>query len=130
MVNFNDGQTVVSPIPNVTKLLILEKRENYIIGQESFDRLGNNTSETLFLTIKSRLLALFWELEPHLYKRLDNDEYEQLVKLTNSDHEEEIKTAWKFINRFIYQLGVTYVDTKPFVKNYGRVEEVHKAHHV
>lgn len=130
MVNFNDGQTVISPIPNVTKLLILEKRENYLLAQEGFDKLGNNTSESLFLTLKGRLLSLYNEIEPLLYKRLKADLYKELETLVNGDDADDIKKAFKFLNRFIYSIGITYIDTKPYIADPRRVESVHAGSHI
>lgn len=133
MVDFNNEGTVTTPVQGIIKIVILEKRYNFLQAVEEFKQKEQDGKTVRVSFIKSRLYNLFLEIDPTLRKNHNNidketksNRYTELVEMLESDKFEVLMSAFSFINFFLYDLGLLKFDNK-IKYNTVMVEEENKA---
>ena len=102
MVNFQSDEALKIPISDITKQLILEKRERLneiirIIWQDN-----QMTSDEINL-MKARLISLFMELQEHI-KRHYPKKYEEITNLKNSQKFSDLDKCRETMEEIIYDI--------------------------
>ena len=104
MVNFNDSNILSIPISNISKILIMEKKENVILALEKRYELGQVTS-TIKNLIRARVITLFYQVKI-LLKTYNPKEYLIVEALSFSENQEELIKAFEIMDLCIYNLGI------------------------
>lgn len=131
MVNFNDGQTISTPSLNINKIMILQRRAEFIDAYERwFEQAHQENENNLYLSrMVSKLNTLFLEIRSMLKRKLKQknklEEYNQLKIAINSNDSKKIISAFEYIDDFLDQIQITPVDIKRQIDT-SRIEEINK----
>lgn len=112
MVDFNNETTITTPAADVIKILILQRRNDFIEASESYlkGEFGGSTMEIDIL--KARLYSLFYELQAALKRHYKPKEYEVLIKELKGQDYNTLMNAFFKINEWLDYMKLTRVDTK------------------
>lgn len=129
MVDFNSENAVSTPPGDIVKIVLLERREQVVEALENLDLAKANRQDT---TIKidilyARVRALWNECQAMAVRRLkkakgtdDDPTYAMVEKaLLEAKEEAELYEAYKWLNKFIDEMGITKIDTR---KNYDEMD--------
>lgn len=116
MVDFNNESTVATPPGEVMKIVVLERREQCIEALESYfhtEGAGLDASHKL-MTVRSRILALWYQVKAMAKRRLKPEEYEEVVTDFGNlkAQEEQLLMAFDWLNQFVDDMGLTYIDSR------------------
>ena len=123
MVEFNGEGVLGTNRSHILDLVVLQRRDDFINSFEEyrFSCLENSsdTRQKLF-RLKSRLQAIFLELDCLLQRRVNEKEHEltyiDLKKQINkAESEEEIINSFYIINNILDKLNITRIDTKRLI---------------
>jgi len=116
MVNFNNESTITTAPQDIVKIMILERRKYVCDAMEHyFKQEGNGISPSLSL-VRSRMIALFYEIQASLKRDKDKNEYEEIKKqIFESKDIEELQTSLGELNKWFDDKRLTRIDT---IKNY------------
>lgn len=114
MVDFNNEQTVATPSWDVLKILVLEKRENVLLAVEFYlkQKFASRDQEGDLYLIRSRLWTLYYEMEGMLETKKSSEELQKLRALINHKEGDQVLSAFSNLNRFMYEINLTKLDTK------------------
>lgn len=126
MVDFNNETTVATPPGEIVKVVILERREQVIESLESFHGKEGANIEMQHIrhVLRSRIMALWYQLQAMVKRRLKDAKgtekepsYEMIKEaITNAANEQEIIGAFEWMNEFIDDMGLTFIDARPRYK--------------
>ena len=131
MVDFNSEQTVSTPATELVKVLILQRRNDLIDAMEKFNTdLYLGVQGTATSMVRSRLISLFFEIQPILKRKMTNEVYNKLkdtIFFEDDLDSMKIRKAVIELNEFIDEIKITRIDTR---KQYDRtiVESQNKEH--
>jgi hypothetical protein len=112
MVDFNAEATTSTPIPNLIKIVILEKRYNLFEAVEKYLGRHYQNIEVETYEIKARLNLLFFELQALFKRKLSDEEYNKLIEDLQKDDFETIKKTIFLINHYLDEWNVIKIDTR------------------
>jgi hypothetical protein len=112
MVDFNADATITTPAADVIKILILQRRNDFIEASESYLKAEFSGTSTEIDILKARLYSLFYELQAALKRHYKPTEYEKIIKNIRSDDYENIMKAFFKINEWLDYMKLIRVDTK------------------
>lgn len=123
MVDFNNETIVGIPAQDIERVLILQARNDFLIGREHYakEKIQAGYSDTS--TISTRLQTLFLQLQALLKRRLKEEEYDKMKhEIFNTKDYETILINYIIINELLDSINLTKIDTKK-VYDRIRVEE-------
>lgn len=125
MVDYNNEATIGTPASDIIRVAILERRSYFIDALEAYHKIKSQGIETNTSILKSRLLALFLELQPAIERHKATEHYEQLIDRIRSNEYEDLYEAFLVINRWLDQTKLIRIDN---IQTYDRtrVEEENK----
>lgn len=112
MVDFNAEATTSTPIPNLIKIVILEKRYNLFEAVEKYLGRHYQNIEVETYEIKARLNLLFFELQALFKRKLSVEEYDKLIEDLVKDDFETIQKTIFLINHYLDEWNVIKIDTR------------------
>lgn len=112
MVDFNAEATTSTPIPNLIKIVILEKRYNLFEAVEKYLGRHYQNIEVETYEIKARLNLLFFELQAIFKRKLDESIYNKLIEDLGKDDFETIQNTIFLINHYLDEWNVIKIDTR------------------
>lgn len=112
MVDFNNDVTVTTPAADVVKILILQRRNDFIEASESYLKAEFSGTNTDIDILKARLFSLFYELQAALKRHYKPQEYDNLISDMRSDDYNKIMKAFFKINEWLDFMKLIRVDTK------------------
>lgn len=129
MVDFNNESTVSTPAVDVVKILILQRRNDFIEALEAYRKeiyRGIHTDNSI---VKSRLNSLFLEVSAALKRSLKEEDFEALREKITTDKIEYLEEAFLMLNTWLDDKHIIRVDNK---KTYDRrrVENENKSYKV
>lgn len=129
MVDFNNEATVSTPAGDVVKILILQRRNDFIEAVEAYNKTKYAGVSADTSIVKSRLLSLFLEIHPALERNKKSDDLAELETMIVSDDYDELIRAFIIINRWLDETKLIRIDTH---KQYDRriAEEENKNYKV
>lgn len=113
MVDFNNETTVTQSPTELVKIMLLERRKYVIDAIEHYYKNTSNGIKPAIGVIKSRLLALFYELKPSLTSA-DVDTVKLAKELDVKDIK-ELLNAFDTLNQYFYDLQLTKIDYKKLI---------------
>lgn len=135
MVNFEDGNTVARNKKELQELTTLQRRYQTINAIKEFknrDYKDNTEDRYLLANIQSELISLFYEIdstiEKDIQKKIKESIYNNLEEIESdieSDDTNRIFRAWNYINKLLYRLHLTKIDSQKNI-NYSDPEEVNE----
>jgi len=113
MVDFNNEATIATPAVDIERVLILQKRENYLEAWESFltKKAKNQLTGSELPILRARLHNLYYQLYAMLL-RVSSEKVEEYERLMASFDPEDIHTVFKEISIDLDLIGLTKVDVK------------------
>ena len=115
MVDFNNETTIATPPGEIIKIVILERREQVIESIEYYYRAeGSNADLSHKVTaLRATVLSLWYELQAMVQRRLDAQAYEEVEQgIKSSKKFEDLILSFEWLNKFIDEIGLTYIDTR------------------
>lgn len=112
MVDFDNEATVGVPAGEILKILILQRR-TYVF--DSYELLVKQDSQGVVANVslfKSRLHALFLEIQSILKRRMKKDEYTALTEDLDSNEISVLYRVMISINDQLDDLNLTRIDTR------------------
>lgn len=117
MVDFNNESTITTPAADVVKILILQRRNDFLEALEAYNKEKARGIQTDISIVKSRLMSLFLEIQPALRRTYSAEDYEELQVLIDARDEQEIIRAFIAINTWLDDKKLIRIDTR---KQYDR----------
>lgn len=122
MVDFNNDTTIATPVADIIKVLIVQRRNDFLEASEHYFKgffAGSNPDTNI---MKARLYSLYLEIKAMLDRHFSNGEINELVADIKSDEANKLIDAYITMNKLLDDVKLTRVDTK---KSYDstRVEE-------
>ena len=127
MVDFNNDTTIATPAGEIIKVAILERRSYFIDALEAYHKQKTPGIETHTSILKSRLLALYLELQPALERHKSPEHLAELIDRIRSNEYEDLYEAFLIINRWLDKTKLTRVDTRETYDR-RRAEEENKVY--
>ena len=112
MVDFNNESTITVPAGDIIRVLILQRRNDFIEAVEHYKKLEDTDAGDIFV-LRARLHSFFLELDAMLKKRLDKQDYDDLKDKIESDSFEKLIRAFDIINHLLYDIELTKIDNRP-----------------
>lgn len=117
MVDFNNEATVATPANDVIRILILQRRNDFIEAFEHYEKLRflnpDNDDSSYKAPVRARLRSLYRELQASLKRTIPTAEYHDLRTRLFSDNITEIESAFETINEWLDKKKLVRVDNKP-----------------
>lgn len=117
MVDFNNEATVSTPATDVVKILILQRRNDFIEAVEAYNKQNAGGIESDPSIVKARLLSLYMEIQPALERSQKEDELNNIQLLLDSNDYLDFLRCFFIINRWLDRTRLIRIDTK---KSYDR----------
>lgn len=118
MVDFNNEVTVGLPAWNILKVLVLQRRDDFINALEAYNRALKQGIAARDYEVAARLNSLFQELRPHIRASVKPEDFAIIeAKATNPGGQKDIMDAWNYLNEWLYNKELTKWDGK---KQYDR----------
>lgn len=117
MVDFNNEATVSTPAGDVVKILILQRRNDFIDAVEAYTKQEGSGVEGDSSILKSRLLSLYMEIQPALERAKKQEELDEIQLLLDGKDYQDFLRCFFLINRWLDHTRLIRIDTK---KSYDR----------
>jgi hypothetical protein len=116
MVDFNNEATVTTPANDVVRILILQRRNDFIEAFEHYEKLRfsnpDNEDAQYLPPVKARIRSLFRELQAALKRTMTPIEYTELKLITASSKITDIELAYETINEWLDKKQLVRIDNK------------------
>ncbi len=112
MVDFNNDATITTPATDVEKILILQKRENFIDALEHCNKIDGMGGTADLSVARSRLHSLYLQLQASLKRNMDPQTFLELEKDLKSEELQDILNAFFSISNWLDEIKLTRIDTK------------------
>jgi formate dehydrogenase maturation protein FdhE len=115
MVDFDNESTVTKSVGDLYKIIILQRKYDVDEQIEKYIQMKAQNPEQPMLILKSRVYTLWLQLAPMIFKRMkDKEKAELKKKFDNLEdlNEKQILELVYYLNDFIYNIGITHIDTK------------------
>jgi len=114
MVDFNNEATVGTPAAEINRVTILQRRYDYLEGQEDYRKKRLAGVGVTLSIVRARLYSLFCELQAHFKRRLSEGDYNKLLNTCESATKwEDIRDAFFYINEELDKVKLIRLDTLP-----------------
>jgi hypothetical protein len=125
----SDINTVTSAPQDILKLMIFQKKENFIDALEAHNKINSMTGNCPTFEINARLKSLFYMVQGALQRDMNEQKYLDLKEKLDSKNSKDIIEVFEFINVWMDKKGLTRIDTKtPY--DGTRVEKENEASHI
>lgn len=135
MVNFDDSNTVARNKKEIQELTTLQRRYDTINSIRDFKShtYKNNSEDNYKLAeIQAQLIGLYYEIDSAIEKDLAKKRKGEIYKDTSeieadieSDQTDKVFKAWNYINKLLYRLHLTKLDSQKEI-NWEDPEEVNE----
>lgn len=112
MVDWENNATVAVPAYDLLRILILQRRDNFLEALEAFNRAKYQGVQARSYEVKARLISYYEELHSALTADMEDDKVKEFEKKIYSDEVDELVQAYREINKFLYDKKLTQFDTK------------------
>ena len=129
MVDFNNENTITTPAGDVVKILILQRRNDFIEALEAYRKQQNSGVSSDIYIVQARLYSFFLELSASLYRTMKPEDFEELKLLLESKIYEDLIRGFNIINMWLDEKKLIRLDTKNQYDR-RRAEEENKAYKV
>lgn len=127
MVDFNNEATIGTPAVDVVRILILQRRSDFIEALERYNKMEyQNTSPDISI-VKARLVSLFLELQAGLKRRLKKESYTELMAKVYHEDMAQVLEAFNYLNEYLDDIRLTRLDNRPKADK-TKWEDVNKAY--
>jgi hypothetical protein len=113
MVDFNNQATVATPAADVARILILQRRNDFIEAKESF-RKANLAHDVEDRSVVRARLESFWDEVEAAYFRSEGEKAWQLFhqSIQDADTNDAIRDCFHTLNHWLDQKRLIRIDTK------------------
>lgn len=129
MVDFNNENTITTPAGDVVKILILQRRNDFIEALEAYRKQINTGVASDIYIVQARLYSFFLELSASLYRTMKPEDFDELKLLLESKYYDDLIRAFNIINMWLDEKKLIRLDTKQQYDR-RRAEEENKAYKV
>jgi len=112
MVDFNNDTTITTPASEIVKILILQRRNDFIEANEVYLREKYSGIETPDHIIRARLMSLFLEIQAALKRNKKKDDYDEITALIQSDDYKDLLKAYTILNTWLDESRLIRIDTR------------------
>lgn len=112
MVDFNNEATITTAPHDVIKIMYLERRKYVIDAIEKINEVKTKGIKPPIHILRSRLIALFHELEPALNRSTPAETMDLLYSNVHSQDENELLEGFYVLNKWFDDKSLTKIDTK------------------
>jgi hypothetical protein len=118
MVDFNSESTVATPANDVIRILILQRRNDFIEAIENYEKLrfvNPENDDTIYIApVRARIRSLFRELQAAFKRTLTTEEYLLLQSYINRKSSiTDIELGFEYINEWLDKKQLVRVDNRP-----------------
>ena len=130
MVNFNNDSTISKPPIEIVNLIVIEHWYNFRLAYEYYVKFKMGGSSSHIYDCRARLCTLFISIYDLLKRKLGQDRFTYIkeisTQLNKKPTDEEILDSYLTISEVLDEIGLTKLDTKPYV-NRQKIEDSNKA---
>jgi len=111
MVNFNDGNTVTTAPFNIIKILILEKREDFLNALRHYYKNNTGGRSIPLVYVRSSLIVLYFEIQAHYNNWQKEKQNKNLIREIKSiNNIERLEEIFSMIDKELYDHKLTRID--------------------
>lgn len=112
MVDFNNEKTISTPLADVLKILILEKRDYIMEALKKYHLDKKTFSKSRPGAFASGVIQLFYMLRPMLLQDLKEKDFQELEKQVFEEDIKEVNKAFITLENYLYRKNITRIDNK------------------
>lgn len=125
MDNTNTTYTETLPPEKLLRILVLQRRNDALLSIEEYLQRRNAQAQAPGHFVCSSVQSLFFDLEASI-ERTDKKRYQEIEKLVVTRNPKDAIKAFRIMNRYLDEKGVTRFDNKKRIDT-TRIEEENSA---